>query len=210
MKTMLILEALSFIPDEMVMEAANEAAARTAVVSYRKHIRRLILVAVLAALALLTLISCGVYRMIQDSPIYNTKPFTYHADPTDTPEDAALVLAEMYMEDLMVPSDERTYYITQYRNLSVTLHETTELWKDEIAIGIWNLQKEEIGRNKWIVQINVEFQYEGTLSPLGPSDSVPDDYWVESLSHHSAIDFLLVRNIFGTYSLQSRYITAWT
>lgn len=205
MKTMLILEALSFIPDEMVMEAANEAAARTAVVSYRKHIRRLILVAVLAALALLTLISCGVYRMIQDSPIYNTKPFTYHAEPTDTPEDAALVLAEMYMEDLMVPSDERTFYITQYRNLSVTLHETTELWKDEIAIGIWNLQKKEIGRNKWIVQIQVEYQFEGELSPVGHSDWIPDDYWMENLYQSSPVDFILVKSIWGTYTLQSRW-----
>lgn len=207
MKTMLILEALSFIPDEMVMEASSEVAARTAVVSYRKHIRRLILVAVLAALTLLTLIGCGIYRAItiQVSPLAYTKQFTYHPQSGETAEDAALAMAEMYMEDLMVPSDERTYYVTQYRNLSVTLRETTELWKDEIAIGIWNLQRKEIGRNKWIVEINVEFQYGGTLSPIGPADSVPDDYWVESLSHHSPVDFLLVKTIWGSYTLQSRW-----
>lgn len=204
MNGMLILDALTWVPEELLAEAANEAFARTAGRGYRKRTHRLVLVAVLTALTLLTLIGCGAYQYIQRiqyMPIDNSNVFSYRAQKGETPEDAAMALAEMYIENLMIPSEEREFYITRYRNLSVTLHPTKELWEIPDGYFKWDITREEVGQNKWIVEIHVEYQYEGSMHVFG---ECPEDRWETQLYQSSQVDFLLVKHWWGEYTLQSR------
>lgn len=146
---------------------------------------------------------------VYSTPIGNTNLYVYVDDMvlSDTvpaiedPEVAATVLAEMYLEDMMTVSDERTFTITKYRNLNVHLYPTIGM--DEDTAAIYLLQPFEIRKNTWIMEIDVMFQYQGALSPVGSMEG----QWIDVLYQASPIGFLLTKD--GTeYTLQSRYYTA--
>ena len=117
-----------------------------------------------------------------------------------SPEAAAYKLAELFMQDLMTEDETRTYRVTEYKDLSVTLRSTMEM--DSETACIYFLKESEISEDTWIVEISVLYKYEGALSPIGPSNHE----WIDVLYQGSPIDFLLKRDG-GTYSLQSRYET---
>ena len=119
------------------------------------------------------------------------------ADGLLTPEQAALELAKMYMDGLCTESAERAFRVTEYRNLSVDVVRTTVM--DEETRSTYLLSEDEIGRNKWIVEISVEYKYEGVKSPIGPSTGE----WVDVLYQGSPVGFLMVRDGID-YSLRSR------
>ena len=118
-----------------------------------------------------------------------------------SPEDAAYKLAELFMQDLMTKDETRTYRVTEYKELSVTLHSTIEM--DSETACIYALKESEISADTWIVEISVLYKYEGIMSPIGPSNHE----WIDVLYQGSPIDFLLKRDG-ETYSLQSRYESA--
>lgn len=139
-------------------------------------------------------------------PIENTKLYVYVSgegdldseESTTYPEEAAVELAKSFLDDLMTPSDARTFTITEYRDLKVRLLPTTDM--DRESADIYVLRPSEISKDTWIVEIDVSFQYEGVISPIGSADQ----RWIDILYQGSPIGFLLTRN--GTeYTMRSRY-----
>ena len=116
------------------------------------------------------------------------------ADGTLTPEQAAEALARMYMDGLCEESDSRTFRITEYKDLAVAVALTTSMDKETRAI--YFLSDSEIAENKWVVEIEVQYKYEGIKSPLGPSNGE----WIDVLFPGSPVGFLLTREGNG-YSL---------
>ena len=141
-----------------------------------------------------------------DTPAGNTRLCCYsdsgressaEADGLLPPKQAALELAKMFMDGLCTESAERTFRVTEYRNLSVDVVRTTAM--DEETRAVWFLSEDEIGRDKWIVEISVEYKYEGVKSPIGPSSGE----WTDILYQGSPAGFLMVRDGID-YSLRSR------
>lgn len=116
----------------------------------------------------------------------------------DSPETAADLLARMYMDDMMQPSDVRTFKIKEYKDLSVSLYPTVGM--DDLWVAIYDLEPWEISDDTWIVKIHVTYKYEGIVSPIG---SIENE-WIYPLVEGSAVDFLLTRNR-TEYTMRSRY-----
>lgn len=136
-------------------------------------------------------------------PLQNIKAFTYipeRIEQEDAAYEAALALARLYMEDLAADSEERTFKITQYRDLAVTLHPT--LTMDESERDSYGLVESEIGEGSWVVDIGVTYQYEGFIDTFGYSSG----QWVEYLYQGDPIGFLLIEEE-GQFTLQSRWET---
>ncbi len=113
----------------------------------------------------------------------------------------SMEIAKSFLDDLMTPSDARTFTITEYRDLKVRLLPTTDM--DRESADIYVLRPSEISKDTWIVEIDVSFQYEGVISPIGSADQ----RWIDILYQGSPIGFLLTRN--GTeYTMRSRYSDA--
>lgn len=141
-----------------------------------------------------------------DTPAGNTKLCCYsdsgretsaEADGLLTPEQAASELAKMFMDDLCTESGERTFRVTEYRGLSVDVVQTTAM--DEETRSLYFLSGDEIGENKWIVEISVEYKYDGVKSPMGPASGE----WIDILYQGSPMGFLMVRDG-NDYSLRPR------
>lgn len=204
-----ILEAMTYIPEAMILEAENKVSMKTAFCLYRRRARTLLLVALFAILSFLTLTGFAIYHFFYSTTIENTNLYVYVDDivlsdtvtAIEDPEVAATALAEMYLSDMMKPSDERTFTITKYKDLNVRLQQTVGM--DEETASIYLLQPAEVSKNTWIMEIDVMFQYQGTLSPIGSIEN----QWIDVLYQAGPIGFLLTRN--GTeYTMQSRYHTA--
>jgi len=115
------------------------------------------------------------------------------------PEDAALELATMYVESLKKEAEGRSYVITEYEDLYIkNLWRTTEL--DDEMISVFGLDDDEIGENKWLLELSFRFRYEGTLSPIGPSNGE----WFSVLHQRSPMGYLMEKEG-NDYSLYSRY-----
>lgn len=198
--------ALGKINDKYIIEAINYVGEN----GIRKHpvqkIKRIVLIA--AIVTAVMLLSAMAYAIIHyfSTAIENTKLYCLTGDNTIiseeqgviSPEDAAYKLAELFMQDLMTKDETRTYRVTEYKELSVTLHSTIEM--DSETACIYALKESEISADTWIVEISVLYKYEGIRSPIGPSNHE----WIDVLYQGSPIDFLLKRDG-ETYSLQSRY-----
>ena len=114
-----------------------------------------------------------------------------------TPDQAAEALARMYMDGLCEGSDTRTFRITEYKDLAVTVALTASMDRETRAICF--LSDDEIGDTQWVVEIEVQYKYEGVKSPLGPSNGE----WIDILYPGSPVGFLLTRDGNG-YSLRFR------
>ena len=130
---------------------------------------------------------------MQNIKVYNVE------DTSLTPEVAAQQLMTLFLDDLSRPSQVRTFQITQYKNLRVEVLPTTEL-KATAVLG-YGLTAEEVGKMFWIVLPEYEFQYTGTLSPIG---ECPSGKWLNQEDQGNVRGFLLKQTEHG-YSLQSRY-----
>ena len=130
---------------------------------------------------------------MQNIKVYNVE------DTSLTPEAAAQQLMTLFLDDLSRPSQVRTFQITQYKNLRVEVLPTTEL-KATAVLG-YGLTAEEVGKMFWIVLPEYEFQYTGTLSPIG---ECPSGKWLNQEDQGNVRGFLLKQTEHG-YSLQSRY-----
>ena len=126
----------------------------------------------------------------------NTRQYFYTGQAT--PEDAALNLAQLFMEDLIKEDERRTFSVTEYKDLSVSIFATQKA--DRQTRTLYQLNENEIADNMWIVEISVSYKYDGIVSPIGPSNGE----WIDGINHSSEIGFLLIQED-GTYMLQSRY-----
>lgn len=199
-------EAMSELEDRYITEAMTYSPMSKAGVHRHFHLRKALLIA--ALIVVLSLLCATVYAIIRfySTTIENTTLYWY----TDTgvvdskqpsslsPEEAAQELAVLFMEDLKTGSEERTYRVTEYKNLSVSVMPTGQIDKETAAI--YFLKEEEISPDTWIVEIAVSYKYEGTLSPVGPSNGE----WIDVLYQASPIGFLMTKDG-NSYSLQSRY-----
>ena len=142
------------------------------------------------------------WKEMQQTPLENTRVYEYVYDGPETggaaAMEAARTLAALFMDDLTVYSNMRTFRITEYRDLSVTLRPTLEM--SEASILDYRLRDDEIGADRWIARIDVEYRYEGIISPAGPGVG----QWLDFLWQGSPVDFLLCRDG-NTFTLQSRY-----
>ncbi len=129
----------------------------------------------------------------------NTQVYTVE-DTSLTPEEAAQQLMTQFMDDLCQPSQERTFQITQYKNLRVEVLPTMEL-KADAVLG-YGLTADEVGEMSWIVQpVEYQFQYSGTLSPIG---ECPEGEWMTEEDQGTVRGFFMEKTEQG-YTLQSRY-----
>ena len=139
--------------------------------------------------------SAGRYHL----PLENTRQFQISANGL-TAGEAALTLAGMFMDDLMTPPDDRSFVVTEYKDLSVTVTPTTEL--SEAALNSYGVKPtaEEIGEDRWLVAVGVSFRYCGFLDTFGSGVG----QWMTQLYQGSPVDFLLTLKD-GVFTLQSRW-----
>jgi len=202
MNSQMLLEAIGNISDNYITEAADLTFNKNVFIVCRR--KKLIRPLLIAALITVLLCSAGfvIYTYIYNSAIGNTITYYYTVDSatTSSPEEAAYELAVLYMNDLMTESEERTFRITEYKDLGVEVIHTTEM-SAELS-DIYFLLEDEISENAWIVKISVSYRFEGTISPIGSPP--PNGIWIDELYQASPIDFLMTKHS-DTYSLQSRY-----
>ena len=67
MNEKILLGAITYIPETMILEAENNAAMKTALYSYKRHVRTLLLVSLFATLAFLTLTGFAIYHFFYSS-----------------------------------------------------------------------------------------------------------------------------------------------
>ena len=141
--------------------------------------------------------------------IQNPKTFTYTAAEDDTPETAALALACLYMDDLMLPSDERTFRVTAYKKPQMAIVSPT--------IGFvppnedsYRLADDEIAENTWIVDFDARYLFAGTVSPIGhrpEADPEKDtSEWIFPMYEGSRVGFLMTKTG-SEYTLRSRWVS---
>lgn len=121
-----------------------------------------------------------------------------------TEEEIACRLFEQFMKSLMEESDQRLYRITAYKDLRVNVTPTLEF--DEPPrdrIDGCDLRWYEWREDAWLVEADASFQFEGIISPIGPSSG---DQWFTAIHQGSAVDFLMWREG-DVYFFQSRYLT---
>lgn len=196
--------ALGEVNEKYVTEAIEYSGATK--LATRTHFRKVLIIA--AIITALLLLSAAAYAIIRyySTTIENTTLYWYtdngvltsEQNTSLSPEDAAYELAVLFMDDLKAEKEGKTFRVTEYKDLSVSVMPTSQMDKETAAI--YFLKDEEISPDTWIVEIAVSYKYEGTLSPIGPSNGE----WIDVLYQASPVGFLMTKEG-NSYSLQSRY-----
>ena len=185
--------ALGEVNEKYVTEAIEYSG--TTKLATRTHFRKaLIIAAIITALLLLSAAAYAVIRYysttIENTTLYwytDNGVLTSEQNTSLSPEDAAYELAVLFMDDLKAEKEGKTFRVTEYKDLSVSVMPTSQMDK-------------EISPDTWVVEIAVSYKYEGTLSPIGPSNGE----WIDVLYQASPVGFLMAKEG-NSYSLQSRY-----
>lgn len=196
--------ALGEVNEKYVTEAIEYSG--TTKLATRTHFRKaLIIAAIITALLLLSAVAYAVIRYysttIENTTLYwytDNGVLTSEQNTSLSPEDAAYELAVLFMDDLKAEKEGKTFRVTEYKDLSVSVMPTSQMDKETAAI--YFLKDEEISPDTWVVEIAVSYKYEGTLSPIGPSNGE----WIDVLYQASPVGFLMTKEG-NSYSLQSRY-----
>lgn len=196
--------ALGEVNEKYVTEAIEYSG--TTKLATRTHFRKaLIIAAIITALLLLSAAAYAVIRYysttIENTTLYwytDNGVLTSEQNTSLSPEDAAYELAVLFMDDLKAEKEGKTFRVTEYKDLSVSVMPTSQMDKETAAI--YFLKDEEISPDTWVVEIAVSYKYEGTLSPIGPSNGE----WINVLYQASPVGFLMAKEG-NSYSLQSRY-----
>lgn len=196
--------ALGEVNEKYVTEAIEYSGATK--LATRTHFRKaLIIAAIITALLLLSAAAYAVIRYysttIENTTLYwytDNGVLTSEQNTSLSPEDAAYELAVLFMDDLKAEKEGKTFRVTEYKDLSVSVMPTSQMDKETAAI--YFLKDEEISPDTWVVEIAVSYKYEGTLSPIGPSNRE----WIDVLYQASPVGFLMTKEG-NSYSLQSRY-----
>ena len=196
--------ALGEVNEKYVTEAIEYSGSTK--LATRTHFRKaLIIAAIITALLLLSAAAYAVIRYysttIENTTLYwytDNGVLTSEQNTSLSPEDAAYELAVLFMDDLKAEKEGKTFRVTEYKDLSVSVMPTSQMDKETAAI--YFLKDEEISPDTWVVEIAVSYKYEGTLSPIGPSNGE----WIDVLYQASPVGFLMAKEG-NSYSLQSRY-----
>ena len=196
--------ALGEVNEKYVTEAIEYSGSTK--LATRTHFRKaLIIAAIITALLLLSAAAYAVIRYysttIENTTLYwytDNGVLTSEQNTSLSPEDAAYELAVLCMDDLKAGKEGTTFRVTEYKDLSVSVMPTSQMDKETAAI--YFLKDEEISPDTWVVEIAVSYKYEGTLSPIGPSNGE----WIDVLYQASPVGFLMTKEG-NSYSLQSRY-----
>lgn len=196
--------ALGEVNEKYVTEAIEYSGSTK--LAARTHFREaLIIAAIITALLLLSAAAYAVIRYysttIENTTLYwytDNGVLTSEQNTSLSPEDAAYELAVLFMDDLKAEKEGKTFRVTEYKDLSVSVMPTRQMDKETAAI--YFLKDEEISPDTWVVEITVSYKYEGTLSPIGPSNGE----WIDVLYQASPVGFLMTKEG-NSYSLQSRY-----
>ena len=196
--------ALGEVNEKYVTEAIEYSGATK--LATRTHFRKaLIIAAIITALLFLSAAAYAVIRYysttIENTTLYwytDNGVLTSEQNTSLSPEDAAYELAVLFMDDLKAEKEGKTFRVTEYKDLSVSVMPTSQMDKETAAI--YFLKDEEISPDTWVVEIAVSYKYEGTLSPIGPSNGE----WIDVLYQASPVGFLMTKEG-NSYSLQSRY-----
>lgn len=196
--------ALGEVNEKYVTEAIEYSGSTK--LATRTHFRKaLIIAAIITALLLLSAAAYAVIRYysttIENTTLYwytDNGVLTSEQNTSLSPEDAAYELAVLFMDDLKSEKEGKTFRVTEYKDLSVSVMPTRQMDKETAAI--YFLKDEEISPDTWVVEIAVSYKYEGTLSPIGPSNGE----WIDVLYQASPVGFLMTKEG-NSYSLQSRY-----
>lgn len=196
--------ALGEVNEKYVTEAIEYSGATK--LATRTHFRKaLIIAAIITALLFLSAAAYAVIRYysttIENTTLYwytDNGVLTSEQNTSLSPEDAAYELAVLFMDDLKAEKEGKTFRVTEYKDLSVSVMPTSQMDKETAAI--YFLKDEEISPDTWIVEIAVSYKYEGTLSPIGPSNGE----WIDVLYQASPVGFVMIKEG-NSYSLQSRY-----
>lgn len=196
--------ALGEVNEKYVTEAIEYSGATK--LATRTHFRKVLIIA--AIITALLLLSAAAYAVIRyySTTIENTTLYWYtdngvltsEQNTSLSPEDAAYELAVLFMDDLKAEKEGKTFRVTEYKDLSVSVMPTSQMDKETAAI--YFLKDEEISPDTWVVEIAVSYKYEGTLSPIGPSNGE----WIDVLYQASPVGFLMTKEG-NSHSLQSRY-----
>ena len=126
-------EAMNKLEDKYITEAITYN--HMSKTGTRRHIKKGFLIA--ALIAALLLLCAAAYAIIRSysTTIENTTLYWYtDAGVVDSrqpgllsPEEAAQKLAVLFMEDLKTDSEERTFKVTEYKNLSVSVMPTSQI-----------------------------------------------------------------------------------
>lgn len=196
--------ALGEVNEKYVTEAIEYSGSTK--LATRTHFRKaLIIAAIITALLLLSAAAYAVIRYysttIENTTLYwytDNGVLTSEQNTSLSPEDAAYELAVLFMDDLKAEKEGKTFRVTEYKDLSVSVMPTRQMDKETAAI--YFLKDEEISPDTWVVEIAVSYKYDGTLSPIGPSNGE----WIDVLYQASPVGFLMTKEG-NSYSLQSRY-----
>lgn len=196
--------ALGEVNEKYVTEAIEYSGSTK--LATRTHFRKaLIIAAIITALLLLSAAAYAVIRYysttIENTTLYwytDNGVLTSEQNTSLSPEDAAYELAVLFMDDLKAEKEGKTFRVTEYKDPSVSVMSTRQMDKETAAI--YFLKDEEISPDTWVVEIAVSYKYEGTLSPIGPSNGE----WIDVLYQASPVGFLMTKEG-NSYSLQSRY-----
>ena len=196
--------ALGEVNEKYVTEAIEYSGA-TKLATHTHFRKALIIAAIITALLLLSAAAYAVIRYysttIENTTLYwytDNGVLTSEQNTSLSPEDAAYELAVLFMDDLKAEKEGKTFRVTEYKDLSVSVMPTSQMDKETAAI--YFLKDEEISPDTWVVEIAVSYKYEGTLSPIGPSNGE----WIDVLYQASPVGFLMAKEG-NSYSLQSRY-----
>lgn len=207
-----LLDAFEMVDEKYVLQAKEvndkyvSEARDTTKCGIHIHCRKVMMIA--AIIIALLLLSAAAYAIIRyySTTIENTTLYWYtdngvltsEQNTSLSPEDAAYKLAILFMDDLKAEKEDRTFRVTEYKDLSVSVIPTSQM--DEETSAIYFLKEEEILPDTWIVEISVSYKYEGILSPIGPNNGD----WIDVLYQGSPVGFLMTKEG-NSYSLQSRY-----
>ena len=142
----------------------------------------------------------GTWETAEDA--YTTalsNPKTYSISGGMDETAAAERLAAMFLDDQTEPNPARTFFLTEYRDLSVEVYPS--------SVGShqpdpdWGLlpDSEWITGNTWLVYVSASFRFEGVYAPIGPPS---DGLWYETLHQGSPCPLLLTETD-GGYTLFS-------
>ena len=142
----------------------------------------------------------GTWETAEDA--YTTalsKPKTYAISGGRDEMAAAERLAAMFLDDQTEPNPARTFFLTEYRDLSVEVYPSSVVSQQPDTD--WGLlpDSEWITGNTWLVYVSASFRFEGVYAPIGPPS---DGLWYETLHQGSPCPLLLTETD-GGYTLFS-------
>lgn len=134
-------------------------------------------------------------------PEFPSRTYEYVSTKEQSLEEIVDALVKLYLEDMMTPRDNKSFTITEYRNLSVDIQSPDEVDNDI---------HRKVYPRQWVCYITFEYHYEGICSPHGPppGDWIPGGYFEGFLVENCGYTYRMRWNNSGGGSLFKDLIPA--